>query len=208
MTIRKGEEWGSIGPLPADAVHVAGDAELGELVTRCRTDAVDVPPVVLRGGDLWRALGGTDDLGRLGGDVARLPVDVVRVEADGRTGWFVAHLAARRGGWSGWWRGELVAAVNGQYLGTWDLAARAHPNDGRVDVVRVAAEMSVRDRWRARTRAVTGSHVPHPAISVRQHASVTIGLVRPSRVWLDGRPWGSAAVLQLTVEPDALLVCV
>ncbi len=204
MTIRKGDEWGSIGPLPAGVVQVRSDGELGELVTRHRVAGTDLPPVVLAGGDLMRAVGGGGSLDRLGGDVAHLPVDVVRVDADGRTGWFVAHLVARRS----WWHGEVVAVMNGQHLRQWDVAARAHPNDGRVDLVRVAATMSVRDRWQARRRAVTGAHVPHPAISMSIHRQVTIELSRPSNLWLDGRRWASASTLVLTVEPDALVVCV
>ena len=204
MTIRKGEEWGSIGPLPPDAVRVRSDAELGELVAQHRSAGTVVPPVALLGGDLMRAVGGTGSLDRLAGDVALLPVDVVRVDADGTTGWFVAHLVARRS----WWRGELFGALNGQFVGAWDAAARAHPNDWRVDVVRVDASMRVRDRWRARTRAVTGAHVPHPAIEIRQHRDLTVEFERPVTVWLDGRRWVSARRLELAVEPDALTVCV
>jgi hypothetical protein len=204
VTIRKGEAWGTIGPLPPDAVRVRSDAELGDLVTRHRQAGAAVPPVALLGGDLMRAVGGTGSLDRLAGDVALLPTDVVRVDADGRTGWFVAHLVARRS----WWRGELFGAVNGQYVGQWDVAARAHPNDGRVDVVRIDAGMRVRDRWRARTRAVTGAHVPHPAIEIRQHRDLTVEFARPVTVWLDGRRWATARRLELTVEADALVVCV
>lgn len=204
MTIRKGEEWGSVGSLPPGAVEVHSDAELGALIERHRSAGTEVPPVVLLGGDLMRAVGGTGDRDRLLGDVARLPVDVVRVNADGRVGWFAAHLVARRS----WWRGELLGGMNGQYLHTWDVAARAHPNDGRVDVVRVDASMSVRDRWRARSRAVVGAHVPHPAIEVRQHRELTVEFARPVTLWLDGRRWGTARRLALTVEPDAVTVCV
>ena len=55
---------------------------------------------------------------------------------------------------------------------------------------------------------MTGAHVPHPAISMSIHRQVTIELSRPSNLWLDGRRWASASTLVLTVEPDALVVCV
>ena len=204
MTIRKGEEWGTIGALPDDAVTVADDAALHTLVNTCRHDGVGIPPVVLHGGDLRRALGGAAECDRLGGRVALLPIDVVRVEADGRTAWFAAHLLARHG----WWRSRIVAAMNAQHRGTWDVAPRSHPNDGRVDLVEVAASMTPRDRWRASRRIEQGTHVPHPSISVRQVTTATVAFEAPVRLWLDGVPWGSAASFTLTVEPDAFTVCV
>lgn len=204
MTIRKGEQWGDVGPVPEGAVRMHSDAELADLVEQCRRSTAAVPPVVLLGGDLMRAVGGTGDIARLDGDVARLPVDVVSVVADGQQRWFVAHLVARRS----WWRGELVAAMNAQHLGDWDVVPRSHPNDGRIDVLRVDAAMSLGDRWRARTRAVHAGHVPHPAIEIRSVSATVLEFQRPLRLWLDGRPWTTAASVELTVEPDALVVCV
>ncbi len=207
MTIRKGEAWGTIGPAPAGVVEVADDAALGELVTAARREGRPIPTVHLRGGDLWRAVGGGGPA--RGGDVALLPLDVVRVEADdGRVGWYATHLVARGAGPLGWVRGRLLAAMNGQYLGDRDLAPRAHPNDGLVDVVEVAPAMSPRDRWRGWRRAVHASHLPHPHVAVRRAASATLELERPLVVWLDGRRWGRARRLDLVVEPDAFTGCV
>ena len=79
----------------------------------------ELPPVALRGGDLWRAVGGVDDPRRFEHDVAILPVDLLRVEVDGEADWAVAHVVARR--WRGW-RGPVVAAMNGQYVGRQDVA--------------------------------------------------------------------------------------
>ena len=206
MTIRKGEEWGTVGALPDDAVTVADDAALNELINACRRAGRPVPPLVLRSGDLHRALGGTPDRNRLGdevrGTVALLPVD--SDEVDGRSAWFAVHLLARRS----WWHGSVVGAMNAEHRGTWDVAPRSHPNDGRVDLVEVAASMTPRDRWRASRRIEQGAHVPHPAISIRQVAEATVSFDRPARLWLDGVAWGSATSFTLTVEPDALIVCV
>lgn len=207
MTIRRGEPWGTLGPPPTGLVRIADDAALGRLVTEHRTAGTALPPVALVGGDLGRALGVREDALRLdgGGDVAVLPVDVVRIDTDdGRTAWFASHLVAVRS----WWRGPLVAAVNGQYLGTWDVSPRAHPNDGRIDVVRVDAAMSIRDRWRARTRLRHGTHVPHPAIEIRQVASTALTFDRPTPLVLDGVRWIETDRCTLTVEPDALTVVV
>ena len=208
VTIRPGEPWGDVGPVPAGLVTVHSDAELRDVVERARRLDAPLPPVGVAGGDLMRAVGGTGETHRFdtgdGVDVARLPVDIVRVEAGGEVAWFVAQLIARRS----WWRGELVAAMNAQYRGVYDIAPRAHPNDGRADVVRVAAAMSVGDRWKARRRLPQGTHVPHPAITTRPASTIEITFERPLDVWLDGMRWRRCTALRLTVEPDALTVCV
>ena len=200
MTIRKGEEWGSVGPPPAGMLEARSDAELRAIVETCRADGRDIPPVALFGGDLLRSVGGA---GTLRDSMVTAPIDVVRVESPGAAvTWFVAHLVARRS----WWSGEIVAAMNAQFHGHRDVAPRSHPNDGRVDVLRVSSSMSLRHRLQARARLVQGTHVPHPAIELRQVRSIELDLRRPLRIWLDGTPWTTASQFALTVEPDALLI--
>ncbi len=216
LTIRKGEAWGTVGPLPDGAVIVRSDGDLQRLVHEARSAGRPLPAVALLGGSLMRAVGGSGDERRLAGEVALLPVDVVRVDlqlsATGgastshvpTTTWSTAHVIVRRG----WWRGPIVAAMNAEFVGTWDVTPRGHPNDGRVDLLEVSAAMSVRDRLRARGRLVAGTHLPHPAISVRQTSTAERTFERPMRVWVDGVAMGSTGSLRLTVEPDALVVCV
>jgi hypothetical protein len=207
VTIRKGEEWGTLAVPTGPVVTLSCDAALRELVIACRRDDAAIPTVGLAGGDLMRTLGGRGDASRFDGGepIPHLPVDIVSVVADdARESLFVAHLVARRS----WWRGVVTAAMNAQFHGQWDVAPRSHPNDGRVDVVIAGADLGVQQRWMARSRLKLGTHVPHPSISVRQHASVTIDLAPSTPVWLDGERWGSATRLALTVHPDALTVCV
>ena len=199
MTIRKGEPWGEPGVLPADGVVVRSDAEARRAVTAARRGG-DAPPALgLLGGDLCRAVGGTGDEARLrSGAGIVLPVDLGAVLVDGRLHWFVAHLVARRG----WWRGRIVAAMNAQHLGPWDVAPRGHPNDGRLDVL--DGDLPFGQRWQARRRLRTGTHVPHPGIEERHVAALQVELAPGTRVWLDGEPLGPARTLSIRVEPDAL----
>lgn len=204
MTVRKGETWGETGGLPAGGVVVGSDAEARAVVTAARRAGDPVPPLGLVGGDLCRTLGGRGDEGRIrSGAGARLPVDVASVLVDRRQHWFVAHLVARRS----WWRGRILAAMNAEFLGTWDAAPRAHPNDGLLDVLDVAPAMPLPDRLRARGRLPSGSHVPHPAITVARRQALQVTLDRPTPLWLDGERIGEARDLSLRVEPDAL-ICV
>jgi hypothetical protein len=203
LTIRKGELWGEPGPLPEGGVVVRSDAEAREVVTAARRAGTEIPPLGLLGGDLCRTLGGTGDEGRLhSAQAMRLPVDLGAVLVDGRLHWFVAHLVAKRG----WWTGRVVAVMNAQYLGRWDVAPKGHPDDGRLDVL--DADLPVGQRWQARTRLVTGTHVPHPGIEERRVTAVQLELGRPTPIALDGQPIGMATTLSIRVEPDALLCVV
>ena len=205
MTVRKGEEWGEAGDLPAGGVVVRTDAAAREVVTAARRAGDRPPPLGLLGGDLCRTLGGRGDEARLRSDAAtRLPVDLGSVLVDGVQHWFVAHVVVRRS----WWRGRIVAAMNAEFVGAWDVAPRAHPNDGLLDVLDVAPAMSLADRVKARGRLATGAHVPHPAIAVSRRSAVQLSFDRPTPVWLDGVPVGEARHLSVRLEPDALLCVV
>lgn len=204
MTIRKGEVWGEAGGLPDGGVVVASDDEARRIVTAARRAGESPPPLGLLGGDLCRTLGGRGDEARIGSaEAARLPVDLGTVLVDGVQHWFVAHLVARRS----WWRGRIVAVMNAEFLGAWDVAPRAHPNDGLLDVVDVAPAMSPTDRVKARRRLATGAHLPHPAIATSRRAAVQLTFDRPTPVWLDGVRVGDARSLSVRLELDAL-VCV
>ncbi|HEV7763040.1 MAG TPA: hypothetical protein VGO78_28710 [Acidimicrobiales bacterium] len=200
MVVERGAAWGVPGPLPADGVIVHGDAEAREIVERCRRAGEPVPPLGLLGGDLCRTLGGRGDEARLRSpEATRLPVDVGAVLLDGRLHWFVAHLIARRG----WWSGRIVAAMNAEYLGPWDVAPRSHPNDGRLDTL--DADLPFGDRLKARRRLATGSHVPHPGIRERRVDAAQFEFGEPMTIWLDGvRLDGAVRRLSVRVERDAL----
>ena len=200
MTVRRGEDWGRRAARPADVVEVADDAAGAALVDAARQEGRPAPVLGLRGGDLRRTLGGAP-VDHLADEVGEYPVDVGLVVLDGVERAFLAHLVARRS----WWRGELVAAMNAEHLGAWDVAPRGHPNDGRLDVLHVV-DLSVGDRWKAWRRLPTGTHVPHPGIALRPAAAVDLALRRPLTVWLDGRRAGTTDHLVIRVEPDALTV--
>jgi diacylglycerol kinase family enzyme len=96
--------------------------------------------------------------------------------------------------------------MNAQFLGVWDVAPRSHPGDGRLDLFE--ADLSLGDRWKARTRLPTGTHVPHPGISERRVKAVQLDLAPGTSVWLDGERIGTAKALSIRVAPDALRVVV
>ena len=194
MTIRRGEDWGEAAPIPPLAVAVPTDAGLAALVA-----ASDSRPLRLVGGDLLATLGGSSS-GRV---VRRVPIDVMSVIADDQPLTAVAHVVARG---RTWWRGLIVAVMNAEHIGPWDVAPRAHPNDGQLDVLEVDAAMSLRARWQARRRLPNGTHIPHPAIAMSRAKQRSWTFERPLRLWVDGVEHGTVRSLGVAIEPDGVIV--
>jgi hypothetical protein len=203
MTVERGRDWGRAAPLPDDGVVVRSDAEARAVVERARRAAAPVPPLGLLGGDLCRTLGGRGDERRLFSPAATtVRCDLGSVLVDGRLHWFVAHAVLRRG----WWRGRVVAIMNAQWRGQWDVAPRAHPGDGLLDVL--DTDLAPGDRWKARARLPSGSHVPHSGIRTSRTAAVAFELAPPLDVWLDGERVSRARSLAVRLESEALTIVI
>jgi hypothetical protein len=197
MTIRRGQGWGEAVPVPPNLVSVATDTELARLVGRG-----EKRPIRLVGGDLLRSLGGPSS----GPGLQRVEIDVLRLLADRRQFVAVAHAVARRGGARGWWRGPITAIMNADRIGRWEVAPRAHPNDGLADIVEVDVRLGLRARWQAWRRLPTGTYLPHPDIETSRVA-VTAWEFEPAlRLWLDGVEIGTVRSLGVTVEPDGAVI--
>ncbi|HXH57242.1 hypothetical protein [Iamia sp.] len=202
MTVEKGRDWGEVGPAPPDTVFVRSDAEARDVIETSRRGDGPPPVLGLLGGDLCRTLGGRGGEARVREAASRATVDLGVALLDGRRHLFVAHLVAR----GSWWRGRVVAVMNAQFLGRWDVAPRAHPGDGRLDVL--DGDLGLGDRWKARRRLVAGTHVPHPGIAQLRTAAWTVELERATPVWLDGGRMTEARTLAIRLEPDAVRVVV
>lgn len=190
MTIRPGEEWGIAVDRPASLHLCATDEEF------VRRSIAGDGPLAVTSGDLHRSVGAAT----VRDVVQRVEVDGLSVTLDdGARYSAVAHVVMRRH----WSVGRVAMVMNVDYLGEWNVAPRAHPNDGRFDVCEVAPSMSIRQRWAARTRLVTGTHVPHPQIATSTHRERVWEFDRPLGVWVDGVRVGSSKRVSVEVEPDA-----
>ena len=204
MTVRRNHDWGEVGPMPSDAVVLTRDRDVGRLVERAWASGEPLPGVGLVGGDLRRALGGQRSRDDLATDVDVLgaSIDVGAVFVDGTRHAFVAHVIAR----SRLWSGAVFAVMNSECLGDWIVAPRAHPGDGRFDLVE--ARLSIGDRMKARRRLPMGTHVPHPSIRVRTVTAGDIAFGRERTIYIDGERIGRATAMQIECHGGALRVYV
>ncbi len=207
MTIKPGEPWGRSVPRPSDLLVANSDADLAATLSQQHER-----PVAVAAGDLARTLGviagGSEPIGARQ-TFHEYPIDLLEVRLDGAEEPLVAcaHVVARSP-WSRaqWLRGQILAVMNAEFIGGWDVAPRGHPNDGRAEVFDVDASMSVRDRFAARRRLLTGTHVPHPRIATRSVRTGSWTFERPLDVIVDGHVVGRASTLALAVVPDAAIV--
>ena len=169
MTIQKGQPWGVPIRVPIETRDVASDVDLSH---GSQTDFH-----IVTGGDLFHALGRP-----------RVPVvgeerTLVRIDALRCTVATPSHdvvvLAASHVSIGQWWTvpwriQRFVCITNpGIYKGR-NIAPRAHPNDGFLDILAIDDAMPWRQRIASRQRATTGNHVPHPHISVTRDTSVEV----------------------------------
>jgi YegS C-terminal NAD kinase beta sandwich-like domain len=197
MTIRKGESWGEPAVRPSDLRVVPTDRDLRDWVIWHRTRGQPIHDVAVVGGDLARTCGGGTGEKPTS---TRLTLDAMRVTIDdAEPTWGVAHVVARRR----WMHDDIVMVMNAQFYGPYDVAPRSHPNDGKLDVVRVDRAMGWRERLQARQRARTGTHLPHRYITSKSAGDVDLDFDTTMVVWIDGVRCGAARRLRVSIEPDA-----
>ncbi len=202
MTIERGQDWG--GPAPPGSVDVvaSSNAELRtSLESRWKISGVGTR-IGVTGGDLWKALGAPPGgLERINSGQAReVSVDLMECRLDGRLCLGLAHIFA----FSNWWRGPVIAVMNSEWRGPWRVAPKAHPNDGRLDLVE--GDLPIRQRFLIRRRLLTGDHLPNSALTVRRIRELNREFDRPVRVAVDGVAEDRCQQFSLRVVPDALSI--
>lgn len=195
MTIRIGEEWGEA---VASAPEGTRTAYTDHIVAQALDDQ---RPVLVRGGTLHQMLGSP-----IGTATRRLPIDLVQMidsSSETRIAVSVANifLCLRRP--FGGWRGRIVVATNcGEYAGV-TPCPRAHPNDGTFDVLEVDASMALFQRRLALKKAVSGSHLPHPSLSVWSGEKFRLTIQPNERIIVDGVDLNFTGDVELQAVADA-----
>ncbi len=101
----------------------------------------------------------------------------------------------------------FVAVANGEYYGGgMRIAPGAQTDDGRLDIC-VVGDISRLTAIRQLRNLYRGTHVAHPAVSTHAGAVVLIEGDEPTRVHLDGEPFGTLP-LRVEVAPGVVRVAV
>jgi len=198
VTIEKGAAWGTRGTTPADLVVADDEAALARAVGDGKRH------LALRDGDLLRALGlGDATPPRAGEPALLLPCDALRVQLDDAPPITAVSTVVV----GGLLRARFIA-TSGGFVGRANVAPRAHPNDGVLDVLIASPAMPLRQWLAARQRMQLGDHLPHPHMEMRRAAMHDLSLDSAQLVRIDGTKHGRARRVRIEVLPDAFELCV
>lgn len=167
MTIEKGQPWGTPIVVPLETRDVADDFQLS------LGQPSDLH--IVTSGDVCASLGHPRPV-QVGEHRTVVQIDALdcMIHTDSREHRILAVSNVTIGRWvSPPWRHQRFVCVTnpGIYLGA-NIAPRAHPNDGYLDIVQIDPLMSWKQRFASRRRATTGTHVPHPHISIKRDTRV------------------------------------
>jgi diacylglycerol kinase family enzyme len=201
MSISKGSEWGVNAPFPPNTPIARSNVELRQFVVE------GTHTIGLRGGDLWRTVGGASAGSRLLQNdpdnlPSHFPVDLVDVTIDEeKVHRFVTHLIGYN-----FTRQNWIAAMNVDFWRSYQLGPHAHPGDGVIDVY--TGELQPGELAKVAPRAKTGTHVPHPRIVLARNDQPVVTLKSPLQLRADDERIGKGRRLQFSVVPDAITVIV
>lgn len=206
MTIKKNTEWGQEVAQCPPYQCVRSDYEMG---THLSNQTANV--FVLKGGSLFETLG-RPSAPAVGGFAHCLPCDTITVSLVARGTQIeltaVSDIAIRstwlRGGWL---RGPVLVVTNTGIRRGRQIASRAHPNDGHLDVVSVAS-MNIRQRVIGWSKSKTGNHVPHPKIAISRTTHLDLTVSPKQLLVIDGRRHNHVSRVTLTIASDSAHVLI
>lgn len=211
--IHPGELWGEPEHGQPDLVVTGGDADLAHALIGSRTGVL-VAFNPSEESDIARAIGLRAGAPRQG---IALPMDAIQLEdgtlvvnmvilgsAPDRLAWRSrsAKITVRFDGRTSGLAVEgatTVVVATGQWLRGLDLVPRGHPGDGKADVHTYAVER--RERKHVHHRLLTGTHVPHPYITIRTCVEVNVQASRELDLEVDGRAKAETATLRAKILP-------
>ena len=202
MKVNKGQGWGFAAPLPSDGLIICTNKDLIDQITSYKRDGKSLPVFGLLGGDLWRTLGGRHDESRLyRDDATTVDVDLGCVLLDGKIYWFCAHMLIGNK-----FFGDKVFVSNAAHYGKSNPTPKAHPGDGKFDILKV--DLSAMQTIKALKRISTGTHLPHTGIKYERVESKQLSFKQKMKVEIDGQKVGKFTNMSLRIENEALRVVV
>lgn len=194
MTIRKGEEWGRRDVAPSSFFIAEDDS-----------DGASQPPhtpFALCRGDMFTAIG-QPSLPVHHAECTIVAIDAMVCSISFVSGDVETVRAFSSVTIGSWWKGRHLIASNSGFLNGMNIAPRSHPNDGEFDVVNIDAAMPLKQRFIARRKAKTGTHVPHPQLTIKRSTAVEFTRERPQeRLAIDGVAVSQWEKISISIEPD------
>ena len=167
MPIQPGLPWGVVAAEPAPALYLVSDRSVGRFLRDNTAKIVHSQNLCYQAGDLETVLGLTDTRDR--SQRLKVIVDAISVEYTDLQGkrhhdvcFGSLHIGNRL------FRGALSIVSNSGLWRGREVAPRAHPNDGKLDIVEISPAMRWNQRMMAWRRTRIGTHLPHPLIQYSQ----------------------------------------
>lgn len=205
MTIRKGEQWGTVCSTPVGLIEFVDERALGKYFR----DGGIVSEAILKSGTLIQALGASSSSHDR--ESIKVEIDLIKVQYTDKDDhehkdFAVGSLVIGKRTWLG----EISIVSNSGYLGRREVLPKAHPNDGVFDLLVIQRGMQLFQRWLALRRIQTSSHLPHPDMSTKQLADFswpTQGSNAAStrcRLVIDGENLGLVTAVKMQAITDAI----
>lgn len=203
MPIKKGESWGHQVKPPSDLLVFDDDAKANEYLSRQLIGSLAVQGLAIKNSNLARTLG-------LKGSVVAetmlattfdlIQVEFIKTDATSARRFFLGYAMIRKN----MLRDKIIGVFNTSFVGKQDWAPRAHPNDGKIDVITVDKTMSMRQRLTAGRLLKSGSHIPHPQINYSQTGEFSVNQLRSTALIIDGVDFGPVEACEFQVISDAV----
>ncbi|MFM8954990.1 MAG: hypothetical protein ACKOH9_04280 [Actinomycetota bacterium] len=203
MTIKRGQDWGQLVERP-DRLHVFDDdSSFGSFLSDNRAlDWSSMNFAILKSEaarDLGLSGARTDS-----SQMLRTSFDLIEVQAQVGDLRITRFLVGQAVLGNGFFRGRTVGVFNVSFHAGRDWAPRAHPNDGKMDVVEFAKDMKFAQRFAAYRKLKTGSHLPHPDVSYHQSTAYEYDDLRATRLTVDSLDLGAVKTCTFQVIVDAV----
>lgn len=198
MTIRPGEEWGRLQTPPTDTRWFESES----LLCAHLTAGPSTSPIGLFAGDLFEVAGRPTT-------PIQLSVDLLEVSFTTTQGAsYEAYPALSSVAMGRWWStGAWTAVSNTGRIDDREWFNRAHPNDGRAELVELSAEMGLRQRAMTMRRVRRGLPYAHPQITSSSLTSWEWS-GSPRSLFLDHSRVGKVSAVRISLRPDALHIFV
>ena len=206
MVIKRGEDWGQRVPRPADLLVLNNDVQANQFLTKQLQGSLPTQSIAILKSNIARSLGlnGSDlNVEKM----LKTRFDAIEIEfSDGDDKishqCFLGNAVIRRS----WLRGAMTGVFNTSFIAGRDWAPRAHPNDGKLDVLLLDDAMSLRQRITAYRLSRSGSHLPHPQLKYLQSQSYVVSDLDAAKLTVDSVEFGEVKYCSFRLVPDAISI--